>query len=410
MAAPEPPGESPIIFGLSLLPVPPLAAAAVDEPFFVERAQRRDGERRSLGRASLLAERLDLALADLHPLVVTGSKGKGTAATYAAAGLRAGGRSVGLVTSPGYRSHRERIRLDGEAISEPEFARLAARVADAIDRLPARVPGGGYVSPTGAFTIAGLRWLVDRGCDALVVEAGLGGASDESSLTRPSVVALTEIFEEHLGILGDDVIEVAQDKAGTVCADTRSVLSVPQRPDVGDVIEKAARHHGAELTIVGPTDVLVDLPTDLMRANATLGLRAAAAAAVGAPTVVPEVRLPGRLSVHRRDRQTWVLDSAINPKGLRAALDWCRRSVGEPTAVLLSIPDTKDRDACLSALGDVDHQQVRVDASHLTFPAGLPLLADLDTQALGDLVLAMGTISFVGAVLDLLEVDMTHLF
>lgn len=402
-------GARPIILALPSLPTPPLAAPTVDEPFFVERAQRAPGERRSLGRARLLAERLDLPLADLHPLVVTGSKGKGTAATYAAAALRAAGRSVGLITSPGYRSHRERIRLDGEAIPERDFARLAGLLADAVDRLPAHVPGGGYVSPTGAFTIAGLRWLVDRGCDALVVEAGLGGASDESSLTRPAVVALTEIFEEHLGIIGDDVVEVAQDKAGTICAATHSVLTVPQDPRVGAVIAGAARRHGAALSMVRPTDVPVDLPTDLMRANAALGLRAAAA--LGAPAgPVPDVRLPGRLSVHRRGSQTWVLDSAINPKGLRAALDWCRQSIGEPTAVLLSIPDTKDRDACLAALPDIDFRLLRVDASHLTFPPGLPLLTDLDAPSLGDLVLAMGTISFVGTTLDLLEVDMTRLF
>lgn len=409
-------------------------APMTDEPFFRERAGRAAGERRSLERALRFAEQLGLSLPDLHPLVVVGSKGKGTTATYAAASLHDTGLSVGLVTSPGYRSHHERIRHDGRTISGPDFDRLAQRVADVLDRLPARAEGSGYVSPTGAFTIAGLSWLRARGCDALVVEAGMGGASDESSLTRPSVVAVATIFEEHLGIIGDDLVGVARDKAGTICSATRTVVSVPQDPRVRAVVEEAAGRHGAQLAFLPAADAdesdlpaglpagLEKLPTRLMRTNAHLGMRAAQAylGVLGTPEPsvgpgVPDVRLPGRLSVHHRDGQTWVLDSAISPDGIRAALGWCRRTLGEPSTVLLSIPDAKDVTACLGAVEGANVRLLRVDASHLMFtaPGGgapLPALDEVDHGALGGLVLALGTISFVGEVLDLLDVDMSRLF
>ena len=325
-----------------------------DEPFFRERSERAVGERRSLGRALRFAAELGLPLTDLHPLVVVGSKGKGTAATYAAAAISSAGQSVGLITSPGYRTHHERMRYDGRSIPDGDFRRLAQRVSDALDRLPAHTPGSGYLSPTGAFTIAGLRWLHDRGCEALVVEAGIGGASDESSLTRPSVVAITEIFEEHLGILGDDLVEIASEKAHTISCSTRSVVSVPQLPAVRRVVHDVAARHGLLPDVVTTDDPeppgLEKLQTSLMRMNAHLGLRAAKAylRVLGQPAAaretveqsIPDVRLPSRLSVHHLAGQTWVVDAAISPNGVRAALGWCRRTLGEPSSVPLSIPDS----------------------------------------------------------------------
>jgi dihydrofolate synthase/folylpolyglutamate synthase len=322
---------------------------------------------------------------------------------------------VGLVTSPGYRSHRERVRVDGAALTEDEFERLATEVERALERLPAREPGAGYLSPTGAFTIAGLHWLGRQGCDALVVEAGMGGASDESSLTRPSVVAVATIFEEHLGILGGDLAAIAHDKAGAIGPDTHTVVAAPQDPAVRQIIEGAAGRHGAAVELLAEVDDLpgIDkLPTRLMRTNARLGLRAAAAYRGQAIRELPDVRLPGRLSVHRDGGRTWVVDSAISPDGVAAAIGWCRHALGEPSAVLLSIPDSKDLHACIAALGATTPHLVRADVPHMSFTApdgrSLPTLAEV--HDLGDLVLALGTISFVGEVLDHLDIDMTRLF
>jgi len=381
-----------------------------DEPFFREWSARVPGERRSLARASSLAQALGLAVGDLHPLVVVGSKGKGTTATFAAATLRAAGLRVGLITSPGYRSHRERVRVDGASLTAAAFAAMASSLHVALSSLPPRSPGAGYVSPTGAFTLAGLAWLVGQDVDALVVEAGMGGASDESSLTLPSVVAVTPIFEEHLDVLGPDLASVARDKAGTINEFTRSVVTAPQSPEVLPLIEAALTPliEPAPETGAKPAPVS-GAGSSLAAINAGVGHRAAqeylkVLGHPAAPEDLPEVRLPGRQSLHRLGDQTWALDSAISPPGIDAALSWCRN----PTTVLLSIPDTKDREACLKALAGHPVVEVRARASHLTFPPGLPALTDLSD--LGDRVLALGTISFIGEVLDMLDVDMERLF
>jgi folylpolyglutamate synthase/dihydropteroate synthase len=79
--------------------------------FYEEWRGRRPGERRSLRRAGRLAAALGVSDPGVPVLTVVGSKGKGTAATYASAWIAAAGCRVVTVTSPGLRSDRERVRV-----------------------------------------------------------------------------------------------------------------------------------------------------------------------------------------------------------------------------------------------------------------------------------------------------------
>src|ERR1039458_1994521 len=105
-----------------------------DQAFFAERMQRRVlGGRRSLSRARALAPHLgvDLDAWRAHPeavISVVGSKGKRTAAPFASAALAATGLRVGTLTSPGLRSNRERIRVDGQAVPRREYEALIGKV------------------------------------------------------------------------------------------------------------------------------------------------------------------------------------------------------------------------------------------------------------------------------------------
>ena len=383
-----------------------------DEPFFREWSARQPGERRSLARAAAYATGLGLDVAAVPaPLVVVGSKGKGTTATYASARLAASGVRVGTVTSPGYRTNRERIRVNGEAIPASDYEALSHRVAAAL--LAVAAPEGGYLSPTGLFTLAGVWWLMAAGCEALVLEAGIGGGSDEVSLFTPATVAITRIFDEHLGILGDSVTEIAREKAAVVRPGTRSVLTIPQCAEVAAALPPA--------TIVDSVPDGLALPAGLSGLNAALGVQAAEAhGATGGDIggdiarVLATVTLPGRLSVHRRGDQSFLVDSAIDPVGVRAALDW--RGAGL-SSVVVAFPDGKRPAACLAELAGCRVVPVCTENRRLTFAdpvwdpfRPLPVFADLDLPKLGPRVLALGTISFVGEVLDRLDVPTERTF
>ena len=389
-----------------------------DEPFFREWGARRAGARRSLARAGEFAARLGLDVDGVPaPLTVVGSKGKGTAATYASAVLAAKGLRVGTITSPGYRTNRERIRVNGQAIGVADYGALSAAVAAALPETDAAADGG-YLSPTGLFTLAGVWWLVTAaGCDALVLEAGIGGGSDEVSLFTPRTVAITRIFDEHLGILGDTVYEIAEEKAAVVTPGTRLVWTIPQDDQVAAHLRRAMPRSARFQTCASYPGFVA--PPGLSGMNAVLGINAAAGHAPGAPgarrldSVLDTIRLPGRLSTHRRGDQTWVVDSAIDPVAVRAARDWS----GGPSSVVVAFPDGKRPAPCLAELAGCLVRPVATENPRLAFtdPAWdrwrpLPVFADLDLDALGPRVLALGTISFVGEVLDRLDVPTEQTF
>ncbi|QXJ26412.1 hypothetical protein AGRA3207_001719 [Actinomadura graeca] len=389
--------------------------------FFRESAARSPGERRSLSRARALAEALDVLSVGVPVLTVVGSKGKGTAATYASAFLAAAGMRVCTVNSPGLRDARDRIRIDGRSVSEGELASLGERLEERIDVLP---PSPGFLSPTGLFTLAGVLHARDVGVDALVLEAGVGGRSDEVSLFPPDVVALTPVFLEHAGVLGDTAAEIALEKIGVAAPGTRAALSAPQSPEVTDAL-------GGRVEYVAPGDAGLPaalLPDGLGRMNAELGVAAArrlpgiAEPPPGrAEAVLSSVVLPGRLSWHRvpGSATTVLIDSAIDRTGVAAALAAARGRWGTVDHVVVSLPDHKDLDGAIAELDDLPVTFVRLPLRHLRFTRPLPPAWDVVDAAavtpeslatLGHRVLVLGTVYFTGLVLGVVGAPTRRLF
>jgi dihydrofolate synthase/folylpolyglutamate synthase len=425
-----------------------------DDIFFREWAGRRAGESRGLERAGLLAESLGVRTPRIPVLGVVGSKGKGTTATYASATLAAAGLRVVTVTGPSFRSNRERVRVDGAAVTAADLAGLAARLAPAIDGLPPR--GEHYLAPSGLFTIAGIVHAHDIGADALVIEAGMGGASDELGLFAPTVVAIASVFGEHLGKLGDTVPDIAREKAGVAAAVTRAVLSLPQTPEVAAAIaETVAARTGGRISVTTvtpdgadgrralPPDVTRNgdgapvavragvLPAGLSRQNGVLGRAAGLRMldVIGAPPPAPDVldatlagvRLPARLSWHRvpGSRSEILVDSAIERRGVATALAAARERWGGVDHVLVCLPDHKDVDGAIAELAATPVTYVRLPDAHLRFRHPLPDhwrvvdAADLTpaaVAALGGRVVALGTVYFTGRVLDVIDADTERLF
>lgn len=418
------------------------------DPFYTEWLGRRPGAARSLRRARLLAAELGLTDPGVPVLTVVGSKGKGTAATYASACLTAHGRRVVTVTSPALRADTERVRVDGAAVGAPELDALGRRLAGAaagpragrVDAATRRDgPSGredaGYLSPSGLFMLAGVLHARECGADVLVLEAGMGGVSDEVSLFAPAVVAITEVFAEHVGILGGDPAEIAADKAGVTTTATAAVVSLPQDPPVTAAISATVARNTAgrlrpEVFVPGTGGVPGRLlPAGPSRPNAGLGCAAAGrllAAPPGAPArlerVLRSVRLPGRTSWHTvpGTATTVLVDSAINRAGAAAALAEAYRRWNRIDHVLLCLPDHKDVPGIVTELSGLPVTYVRMPGHpHLRFthaiPADWPVTDHTDLTreslaALGTRILALGTAYFTGRLLDILAVNTETLY
>lgn len=357
-------------------------------------------------------------------LAVVGSKGKATIATYASALLAAAGLRVGTLTSPPIITNAERVRVGGRALTLVEYEVLSGKLAAALGALPAREAHGGYLAPTGLYTLMGVRHMADAGCDVLVLEAGIGGASDEISLFPASVVVAGRIFGEHLGLLGDTVAEIAAEKIGVAGPQTKRVLSLPQSLEVEKVLRGRLARSGLSLEIVSERGGGIGgaAGASLLSAmNAALGCRAALAMLeiLGRPAPRPEsvdsvlssVRLPGRLSRHvDATGRIWVVDAAINGAGAAAALEFCDRAGIAPQLTLVCIPDGKDAAGVRDALEGRPYVPVTIATEHLAFreaswPAPPIPFGEIDPKLPDRRVLCLGTWSFAAEVLDRLGVD-----
>jgi dihydrofolate synthase/folylpolyglutamate synthase len=403
-----------------------------DAPFFQEWSTKRPGTRRSLARARAVGQALG-TWDDTPPvLAVVGSKGKGTTALHAAATLSAAlvkddrPAHVGLVSSPGLRTNRERMRFDGQAISPDEYERVAQALARARESVPPS--DDGYLSPTGSFTITGAAWAAERGADALVLEEGLGGRSDEVSLFEPLVVAVTKVFYEHGEQLGPTLDDVARDLLGVVSPRTRTILTVAQDAEVTAIVEETAARFGAELVTVAagsPTSAPAGL-APITRLNAAAGETAARALAsalgwhvddVRARAALASVRVPGRLSRHTLGNVPVMVDGAISPGGVAATVADYLRWNGHLDTVVASFPDTKDVEACFAELRGFERVIPARADDYLTFTkaealhdkvldARTALAQGVETaRAESGGCLMIGTQSYVGIALDVLDVE-----
>ncbi|MDB5070454.1 MAG: fgs1 [Candidatus Eremiobacteraeota bacterium] len=405
----------------------PAKKLEIDEPFFREWRRRRPGDKRSLARARSFMRLLGIEDVRVPILTVVGSKGKATTAVYAAATLAAHGLKAGLLTSPPIIENRERFRVGGVAIGAADYELLSRRLDGLLAQLPA-TEDGGYLSPTGLFTMMGVRYMVDAGCDVLVLEAGLGGRSDEVSLFGAQAVAITRIFGEHADIIGPTIADIAADKAGVVGESTKAVISIHQSAEVAGIIAGRVSEMGSRLEYLDPPGGRdeVEGGSAIVSAkgvsyhNARLGVRAASELAqlLAMNAIAPErlrsvlatVSTPGRLSVHLdASGRTWIVDAAIDGVGAAAALRYCELNYGAPTTILVSIPDSKDVAGVRSALSGYGCVPVKLAEEHLSFGVELwetPLVdvEDVEQHIRGDRVLALGTWSFVSIILHRLHV------
>lgn len=190
-------------------------------------------------------------LGDPHEKVkfvhVCGTNGKGSVCTLTASVLRESGYKTGLNTSPYVLSFRERFQIDGEMITEEELAHEMDIIWPAVERLDARDI---VVSEFELVTAIAIHWFASQGCDAAVLEVGMGGLHDATNVIPvPEAAAVMSISLDHTAWLGDTVEQIALEKSGIIKQEGRVVLYPQQQPGVTDIIRGVCTGRNAELII-----------------------------------------------------------------------------------------------------------------------------------------------------------------
>ena len=280
--------------------------------------------------------------------LVAGTKGKGSTCAMLASIVGAAGVRCGLYTKPHLQSYRERIRVDGRAISPGDFADAVDRLRNLTYNLPDQA---GEPTTFEVTTALALDYFARQACDVAVVEVGLGGRLDATNATDPALSVITSISYDHTAILGKTLGEIAAEKAGTLRTG-RPALLAQQRPAVVLALIRACRTVGADCRVIPPFEHEVSLVGAHQRQNAAL---AVAAAKLLEPNIAGEavkrglerVTWPGRFEVVGNV----VLDGAHNGASAEALAETLRDyAVKNPITLVVGINRDKDARAVLRPL------------------------------------------------------------
>lgn len=180
----------------------------------------------SLESIARLVHELGQPDATYASIQVTGTNGKTSTARLIDALLRASGQKSGLYTSPQLIDYTERIEVDGHPIAPQTFAGNLADVCAVRDKLSQRGEVlGSQVTEFELLTALALLTFAREQRDFAVLEVGMGGRWDATSVVNPSVAVITSVGLDHTKYLGDTIEEIAADKAMIIKPGSTPVIS-----------------------------------------------------------------------------------------------------------------------------------------------------------------------------------------
>ena len=205
------------------------------------------GIRPGLDRIKILLERLGNPEKSLRFIHVAGTNGKGTVCSLIASVLESAGYKTGLYTSPYIVDFRERIRVNGEMISEKDLDSVTESVKTEIEKLRNEDV---IITEFEAVTAAAFLHYKNAGCDFVVLETGLGGRFDATNvIERPLMSIITSISLDHVNILGNNLAEIAYEKCGIIKNECPVVTCSSQSIEALKVISEQSKIHNSELYI-----------------------------------------------------------------------------------------------------------------------------------------------------------------
>ena len=345
------------------------------------------GMRPGLERIEALLEALRHPERRFSIVQVGGTNGKGSVSVMVASVLKAAGLSVGLYTSPHLCSFRERVRVNSQPIPQEAVVEGVERLWPLIQQLDPTV--------FEAVTALALAYFARQGVNLAVLEVGMGGRLDATTVGTPRVSVITPIDYDHQAFLGRSLEEIAAEKIAIVRSGR--AVAAAQAPAVMELLCQRAASvgvplwlerreltvkllsrdlSGQRLLVSGPgwrvDDLFLPLLGSFQPQNALLAVAAVKALAstgirvsdVAIREGLGRVRWPGRFQLV--GREPWVvLDGAHNPAGAQALAVSLREAFGDQAkTVLLGISADKDKAGILKAVSPIASRLILTASTH----------------------------------------------
>ena len=198
----------------------------------------------TLGNTSILDQLFNHPHRDFRSIHIAGTNGKGSCSHMLASVLQEAGYKTGLYTSPHLIDFRERIRINGQMISENNVVSFVKKFR--------KLNSGKPIEPSFfELTVAmAFDHFRNKKVDIAVVEVGLGGRLDSTNIINPEVSLITNISLDHTSLLGNNIRQIAGEKAGIIKPDVPVVIS-ESNPEynhifIGKAEEKVSPIHFAD--------------------------------------------------------------------------------------------------------------------------------------------------------------------
>lgn len=162
---------------------------------------------------------------------IAGTNGKGSTSHMLAAVLQEAGYKVGLYTSPHLKDFRERIKINGEMISENDVIDFVKEYKHEFEKIQLS-----FFEWTVGLSF---HYFAKQKVDIAIVETGLGGRLDSTNIVTPEVAVITNISMDHTQFLGDTLTKIAAEKAGIIKSTIPIVIGETQAEIKPVFIEKA---------------------------------------------------------------------------------------------------------------------------------------------------------------------------
>jgi len=218
--------------------------------------QGASGYKEGLANTKALDEHFQHPHTKYKTIHIAGTNGKGSCSHSIAAILQTAGYRVGLYTSPHLVDFSERIRVNGEPISEKYVIDFVERERHFFEPL--------HPSFFEVTTALAFKYFSDMNVDVAVIEVGLGGRLDCTNIISPILSVITNISFDHTQFLGDTLAKIAAEKAGIIKKSTRVVIG-EATPETRPVFEAKAKEMCAPICFAedNPYENAADLMTDL---------------------------------------------------------------------------------------------------------------------------------------------------
>ncbi len=178
---------------------------------------------------------------------IAGTNGKGSVLAYVSTILQTAGYKVGRYISPTIQDYRERFQINGKMISRPALCTYLEQVKEAAEKMQAE--DDAQPTPFEVETAVSFLYFLDKKCDIVILETGLGGRLDATNvIPAPLCTVFSSISMDHMAFLGDSLEEISVQKAGII-KDASHVVTCVQKEEVVRVLQETAAAHGCSFSV-----------------------------------------------------------------------------------------------------------------------------------------------------------------